>query len=53
MQPANSFYYRLQQVSGPVGGYQNVGSQMIILSSYKNDMETLEWLAAEVMPKFA
>lgn len=40
------------QVIDLVGGYQNIGSQMMILSSYKNDKETLELFASEVMPKF-
>jgi F420-dependent oxidoreductase-like protein len=35
-----------------VGAYQEVGSQMLIFSSYKNDVKTLELFAAEVMPKF-
>jgi F420-dependent oxidoreductase-like protein len=40
------------QVIDLVGGYQNVGSQMMIMSSYKNDKETLELFASEVMSKF-
>ena len=35
-----------------VGGYQQAGAQMLIFSSYQNDVETLELFAAEVMPKF-
>jgi len=41
------------QVIDLVGEYKDAGSQMMILSSYKNDVETLELFAAEVMPKFA
>jgi F420-dependent oxidoreductase-like protein len=36
-----------------VSSYQDVGSQMMILFSHRNDMETLELFAAEVMPKFS
>ncbi len=36
------------QVIDLVGGYQDVGSQMMILSSYQNDVETLELLAADI-----
>jgi F420-dependent oxidoreductase-like protein len=35
-----------------VGAYQEAGTQMLIFSSYQNDVETLELFAAEVMPKF-
>jgi F420-dependent oxidoreductase-like protein len=40
------------QVIDLVGGYQDAGSQLMIISSYKNDVETLELFASEVMPKF-
>lgn len=36
-----------------VGQYQNAGSQMVIFSVYKNDRESLEMMANEVMPKFS
>ena len=32
--------------------YQEAGTQMLIFSSYQNDVETQELFAAEVMPKF-
>jgi alkanesulfonate monooxygenase SsuD/methylene tetrahydromethanopterin reductase-like flavin-dependent oxidoreductase (luciferase family) len=51
--PFRGYALTVPQVIDLVGGYQDVGSQMMILSSYKNDMETLELLAADVMPKFA
>lgn len=35
-----------------VGGYKDAGSQLMIMSSYKNDVETLELFASEIMPKF-
>jgi len=35
-----------------VGKYQDVGSQILILSAYKNDRETFELFASDVMAKF-
>lgn len=35
-----------------IGKYRDVGVQMVIFSAYKNDRETLELFASEVMPKF-
>jgi F420-dependent oxidoreductase-like protein len=35
-----------------VGAYQEAGAQMLIFSSYVNDVETLELFAAEVLPQF-
>ena len=35
-----------------VGAYQEAGVQMLIFSSYLNDVETLELFAAEVIPQF-
>lgn len=34
------------------GQYQDAGVQIMIFSAYKNDRETLELFASEVMPKF-
>lgn len=42
----------IPQVIDLVGNYQDAGSQMMIFSSYKNDMETLELFASEVIPHF-
>ena len=50
--PFRGYALTVPQAIDLVGGFQDAGSQMMILSSYKNDMETLELLAAEVMPKF-
>jgi len=36
-----------------VGRYRDAGVQLFIRSIYKNDMETQELLATEVMPHFA
>ena len=41
------------QVTDLVGKYRDAGVQLLISSAYKNDTETLELLAADVMPKFA
>ena len=51
--PFRGYALTVPQVIDLVGGYQDAGSQMMILSSYKNDAETLESFAAEIMPKFA
>ena len=40
------------QAADLVGRYEQVGSQMVIASSYKNDPETLELLASDVIPHF-
>jgi alkanesulfonate monooxygenase SsuD/methylene tetrahydromethanopterin reductase-like flavin-dependent oxidoreductase (luciferase family) len=53
--PAN--YYgvagTVAQISDLVGRYRDAGVQLLISSSYKNDAETLELLASDVMPAFA
>ncbi len=36
-----------------VGRYQDIGVQMFITSAVKNDRETLELLAGDVMPKYS
>ena len=41
------------QVSDLVGKYKDAGSQLLIGSAWRNDAETLELLAADVMPRFA
>jgi alkanesulfonate monooxygenase SsuD/methylene tetrahydromethanopterin reductase-like flavin-dependent oxidoreductase (luciferase family) len=41
------------QVTELVGRYRDAGVQLLISSTYKNDVETLELLAADVMPAFA
>jgi F420-dependent oxidoreductase-like protein len=42
----------VSEVVDLVGRYQNAGVQLLISSTYKNDVETLELLAADVMPHF-
>jgi F420-dependent oxidoreductase-like protein len=41
------------QVTDLIGQYRDAGVQLFISSAYKNDAETLELLAGEVMPAFA
>jgi len=41
------------QVTDLVGKYQDAGSQLLISSAWRNDPETFELLAADVMPAFA
>jgi F420-dependent oxidoreductase-like protein len=41
------------QVTDLVGRYRDAGVQLLISSAYRNDTETLELLAADVMPGFA
>jgi F420-dependent oxidoreductase-like protein len=52
-EPFRGFALTLPQAIDLVGAYQQAGLQMFIFSSYKNDFETLELFAAEVLPKFA
>ena len=41
------------QITDLIGRYRDAGVQLLISSAYKNDAETLELLAADVMPGFA
>lgn len=41
------------QIADLVGKYRDAGSQLLISSAWRNDAETHELLAAEVMPAFA
>ncbi len=43
----------VSQVTDLIGRYQDAGVQLLISSAYKNDQETHELLAADVMPRFA
>jgi hypothetical protein len=40
------------QMVDMVGAYRDAGSQMVITSFFRNDPETQELMASEVMPKF-
>jgi F420-dependent oxidoreductase-like protein len=48
----NGFAGTVSQVTDLVGAYQDAGVQLLISSAYKNDRETLELLAADIMPHF-
>ncbi len=43
----------IAEVTDLIGRYQDADVQLLISSAYKNDMETHELLAADVMPHFA
>lgn len=50
--PFRGYALTVPQVIDLVRSYQDVGIQLLIFSSYKNDVETLELFAEEVIPKF-
>jgi alkanesulfonate monooxygenase SsuD/methylene tetrahydromethanopterin reductase-like flavin-dependent oxidoreductase (luciferase family) len=41
------------QITDLIGRYRDAGVQLLISSAYRNDSETFELLAADVMPRFA
>ena len=43
----------VSEVTDLIGAYRDAGVQLLISSAYRNDHETLELLAADVMPHFA
>jgi F420-dependent oxidoreductase-like protein len=50
--PFRGYAVTLPQVIDLIGRYQDVGTQLFICSLYRNDRESMELLAAEVMPQF-
>jgi hypothetical protein len=56
MLPVPGTYYgfagTVPEVTDLIGRYQQAGVQLLISSAYKNDLETHELLAADVMPRF-
>ena len=52
--PAN--YYgvagTVPQITDLIGRYQDAGTQLLISSSYRNDAETFELMASDIMPRF-
>ena len=50
--PFRGFVLTAPQAVDLVGEYHQAGVQMLIFSSYVNDVETLELFAAEVLPMF-
>jgi F420-dependent oxidoreductase-like protein len=51
--PYRGFALTAAQAVDLVGRYRDVGAQLFICSFYKNDQETMEMLASDVMPHFA
>ncbi|HVC62878.1 MAG TPA: LLM class F420-dependent oxidoreductase [Acetobacteraceae bacterium] len=43
----------VSEVTDLIGRYQDAGVQLLISSAYKNDLETHELLASDIMPRFA
>jgi F420-dependent oxidoreductase-like protein len=52
-EPFRGFAVTVAQAIDLIGRYQDIGSQLFIMSSYKNDFETLELLASDILPRFA
>jgi hypothetical protein len=50
--PLRGFVGTVSEAVDLIGQYQNAGVQLLINSDYRNDMETHELMAAEVMPHF-
>jgi len=51
--PLRGFVGTVSQAIDLIGQYQHAGVQLLINSDYRNDIETHELMAAEVMPHFA
>jgi alkanesulfonate monooxygenase SsuD/methylene tetrahydromethanopterin reductase-like flavin-dependent oxidoreductase (luciferase family) len=51
--PLRGFVGTVSQVVDLIDEYQDAGVQLLINSDHRNDIETHELLAAEVMPHFA
>jgi F420-dependent oxidoreductase-like protein len=51
--PLRGFVGTVSQAVDLIGRYQDAGVELLINSDYRNDMETHELLAAEVMPHFS
>jgi len=52
-EPFPGFAGTVSEVHDLIGRYQDAGVQLLISSAYKNDSETHELLAGDVMPSFA
>ena len=51
--PLRGFVGTVSAAVDLIGQYQDAGVQLLINSDYRNDIETHELMAAEVMPHFA
>jgi F420-dependent oxidoreductase-like protein len=52
-EPFRGYALTVSQAADLFGQYVDAGTQLLILSSYKNEFESLELLASDVMPQFA
>jgi alkanesulfonate monooxygenase SsuD/methylene tetrahydromethanopterin reductase-like flavin-dependent oxidoreductase (luciferase family) len=52
-EPFRGFVGTVAQVTDLAGRYQQAGVDLLISSAFKNDAETLELIAADVIPHFA
>jgi hypothetical protein len=52
-EPYRGFAGTVSQVTDLIGQYRDAGVQLLIGGAYKNDAETLELLASDVIPHFA
>jgi hypothetical protein len=43
----------VSEVADLVGAYRDAGVQLLISSAYRNDLETLELLSSDIVPRFA
>jgi F420-dependent oxidoreductase-like protein len=50
--PLRGFVGTVSEAIDLIGQYRDAGVQLLINSDYKNDMETLELFASEIMPHF-
>jgi alkanesulfonate monooxygenase SsuD/methylene tetrahydromethanopterin reductase-like flavin-dependent oxidoreductase (luciferase family) len=51
--PLRGFIGTVSEAIDLVGQYRDAGVQLLINSDYRNDQETLEIFASEIMPRFA
>jgi alkanesulfonate monooxygenase SsuD/methylene tetrahydromethanopterin reductase-like flavin-dependent oxidoreductase (luciferase family) len=51
--PLRGFIGNVSEAIDLVGQYRDAGVQLLINSDYRNDRETLEIFASEIMPRFA
>ena len=51
--PLRGFVGTVSEAIDLIGQYQDAGVQLLINSDYRNDAETNELLASEIMPHFA
>jgi len=52
-EPFRGYALTVSQAVDLFGQYKDAGTQMLIVSSYKNESESLQFLASDVMPQFA